>query len=802
MDKDLRLRILLEAVDKAVKPLKGVDKATESLGKKLKATTSELLDLKRAQSDLSKYQRLEKETVDLGLKTTEARRRVAQLRSEISATKAPTEKLRTAYDKARGSVADLERAQKVHAGTLGQVRDRLQAAGVEVHDMANAEQALATKIKATTAAMDGQRQGLKDLATHRSRVAAGKDQFGKWGGRAAGAAAAGIGLEASAGAIGRPMLENAQDAAEFNTVMTTIAQKADLGRAASAAMGDELLGIADRVNQLPADVQAATDVLAGFGLDPRIAVRLTEPIGKVATAYKADMADVGAATFSSIDNLKLPADQAARALDIMAYSGKRGAFELKDMAAAFPSLTASAQALGQRGAPAVADLAAALQIVRKGAGNSEEAATNLDNLLQKIGSPQTAKNFAKMGVNLESEMKKAAKAGKSPIEAITALTNKALKGNLGRIGYLFEDAQVQKALRPLIQNYQEYLDIRRDAANAKGVVDADFADRMIDDAEGLRRFNVQAAETKIALGNTLLPVLTPIIAKVGLAARNFAAWTKEHPKLAKGLAKAAVAGTLIIAVLGAIALVVAPILLIIGAIGAAATALGVTFGAVALTIAGIIAAIVAVVFAVIGLVKGWHKLAPAAHAAFNAVLERVTAFVQGFVQLHVMFFDAGVHLMQGLIGGIRSALGLVKDTIVGAGASVVGWFKEKLGIHSPSRVFSALGGHMMTGLSNGLQAGSKAPLMRVGQIAERLVTGAAMGAAAMTFSAASPAAAAIVAGPGGAAAGGGAPHYEIHVHAAPGMDEKALARLIGLEIDKRERARSAAGRSNLSDRGD
>ncbi|MBO9710685.1 MAG: phage tail tape measure protein [Caulobacter sp.] len=802
MDKDLRLRILLEAVDKAVAPIKAVDKASEALGKKLKATTTELVDLKRAQSDLTKLQRLEKETVDLGLKTTEARRRVAELRSEISASKAPSEKLQAALAKARRTVDDLERSQKQHAGTLGQVRDRLQAAGVELGDMAGAEQRLAAKIKATTATLDGQRRSLKDLATHRARVAAGKEMFGKWGGRAAGAAAAGVGLGASAGAMGRPLFEFGQDAAEFNTVMTTIAQKADLGRAASAAMGDQLLVIADRVNQLPEDVQAATDILAGFGLDPRVAVKLTEPIGKVATAYKADMADVGAATFSSIDNLKLPADQAARALDIMAYSGKRGAFELKDMAAAFPSLTASAQALGQRGAPAVADLAAALQIVRKGAGNSEEAATNLDNLLQKIGSPQTAKNFAKMGVNLEAEMKKAAKAGKTPIEAITTLTNKALKGDLGRLGYLFEDAQVQKAMRPLIQNYQEYLDIRRDAANAKGVVDADFADRMIDDAEGMRKFNVEMAQTKIALGNTLLPILTPLIAKVGAAAKNFGAWTKEHPKLAGALGKIAVIGALIIGVLGAIALVVAPILIVIGAVGSAAAALGVSVGAVVGTIAAIIAAIVAVVFAVIGLVKGWHKLAPIAGAAFQAVQERVVGFLSAFIRLHVLFFQAGAHLMSGLVGGIRSALGLVKDTIVNAGSSVIGWFKAKLGIHSPSRVFAALGGHMMSGLSNGLQAGSKGPMMKVGQIADRLVAGAAMGAAAMTVSAAGPGAAAAPAGSGALPAGGGPARYEIHIHAAPGMDEEALARLVGRVIDRRERARAAAGRSSLADRGD
>jgi hypothetical protein len=40
----------------------------------------------------------------------------------------------------------------------------------------------------------------------------------------------------------------------------------------------------------------------------------------------------------------------------------------------------------------------------------------------------------------------------------------------------------------------------------------------------------------------------------------------------------------------------------------------------------------------------------------------------------------------------------VKGAITGAGEATIGWFKEKLGIHSPSRVFAELGGFTMAGL--------------------------------------------------------------------------------------------------------
>ena len=44
--------------------------------------------------------------------------------------------------------------------------------------------------------------------------------------------------------------------------------------------------------------------------------------------------------------------------------------------------------------------------------------------------------------------------------------------------------------------------------------------------------------------------------------------------------------------------------------------------------------------------------------------------------------------------------------------------------------------------------------------------------------------------------------YSIVVHAAPGMDEQLLARLVAAEVDKRERAAASRSRSALQDGGD
>ncbi|SFB12426.1 hypothetical protein SAMN04515620_11959 [Collimonas sp. OK607] len=171
------------------------------------------------------------------------------------------------------------------------------------------------------------------------------------------------------------------------------------------------------------------------------------------------------------------------------------------------------------------------------------------------------------------------------------------------------------------------------------------------------------------------------------------------------------------------------------------------------------------------------------------------------IKLPAKFSDFGLNIMQGLANGITGALGTVKMAIGGASDSVVGWFKEKLGIHSPSRVFAELGDFTMQGLAIGLQRSQDSPIQQVGGLAKRLTglgVGIAIGAAtmpALAFDTRSPIAP--------RAAGGGivvqGDTITISVTAAPGMDEQAIARAVMLAIEQRDRQKAARMRSSLSD---
>ena len=116
---------------------------------------------------------------------------------------------------------------------------------------------------------------------------------------------------------------------------------------------------------------------------------------------------------------------------------------------------------------------------------------------------------------------------------------------------------------------------------------------------------------------------------------------------------------------------------------------------------------------VTGLIVNWSPLG-AFYQSFATVLSWFG------IELPAKFTDFGANILRGLVNGITSSMGSVKDAISNAGSSTIAWFKEKLGIHSPSRVFAQLGDYTMQGLAVGLDRSEGAPLAKVSSLAQRL----------------------------------------------------------------------------------
>lgn len=302
--------------------------------------------------------------------------------------------------------------------------------------------------------------------------------------------------------------------ASFETKLLDIAQKADLSDTSMAQLGSRIRTMAKDLGRGAGDVAGGMDTLLGMGLKESDALGVLPAITRAATAYGASIEDLSKATMASMDNLKVRVDQMPAAIDAMARSGKEGAFELNDQARYFASLAALGGTLKLKGVEGVAEIASALQVIRKSSGTSEEAATRLSDVFGKMTSPESVKKFGKLGVDIKKNLgiaqKAAEKAGKpfSAIDFIVENLQKATKGDNGKISDIFADKEARLGAIALVDHYKEFVRIRKEAMNSKGEVDKDFIRRSKTFAATVQRFRGAAEELAIAIGERVLPTLT------------------------------------------------------------------------------------------------------------------------------------------------------------------------------------------------------------------------------------------------------------------------------------------------------
>ena len=108
---------------------------------------------------------------------------------------------------------------------------------------------------------------------------------------------------------------------------------------------------------------------------------------------------------------------------------------------------------------------------------------------------------------------------------------------------------------------------------------------------------------------------------------------------------------------------------------------------------------------------------------FGVLTKGFAVIGEFFVDAGFWLYDAGSNLVEGLINGIKSGLGALRDAITGMGASTVGWLKETLGIHSPSRVFMQLGGYVGEGFAGGIAGSSDRVTSAAGDMSDAALAG-------------------------------------------------------------------------------
>ena len=171
---DLKLSVLLSAIDKATAPLRAIAGSSSNTSKALRETRQRLKELEKAQADLKGFRELKAGTQQLATQMNAARSRATELGKAIASTTAPTRAQRREFDAARRQADALGKQYQAQMRRLQAMRTTLTAAGMDTRKLAQHERQLRDAVAASTQQMEAQQRQLQKLTQQQQRMGAAR----------------------------------------------------------------------------------------------------------------------------------------------------------------------------------------------------------------------------------------------------------------------------------------------------------------------------------------------------------------------------------------------------------------------------------------------------------------------------------------------------------------------------------------------------------------------------------------------------------------------------------------------------
>ena len=758
--REMRIRVLMSALDGASGPVKKLAQAASKTARAIKDQKAEIKALQKAQANVESFRKVRAEIGASAKAYRGARDQVAKLKAEYAALERPTRAQKSALHAATNAAEKAKMVYQQQAGRLRTLRHEFRQAGGSARDLGRYEDQLKGKIsRATTEIRDQERalEKLREQQERAHRVRAEHDTLRNRAGNLAGGGAwaigAGVAIEATLGA-------GVKKAISFEDAMGELKKVVEATPAQLKALGDE----ASRISEITPVKREDVALIMAAGAQTGIA---REELGQFAL----DATKVGVA-------LGLTADESGAMMRSWRTSFGYTRKEALGLADAINELTNTrggdpvavgamvsrnasiAKAAGVSGNESAA-LAASMSAVGVG---DDIGGTALKNLLLGMTKGEAATRaqreaFAALGLEATDVARRMQNdAGGAILDVLGKIKQLPEEVQLVRLDQLFGSESLQ-AISPLLgdlDGLRERLALVGDDARIAGSAQREFIAAM-----ELTSNQLGMAQNKVSNGagdgtSGLLADIRELSQFFGDMTASLGRFAEAHPNLAR---IAAVLGAILV-VGGALAVMIAGVMSLMATLAVASLVLNVAFLPIFLTvlaIAGAIAALIAVGYL---LWKNW-----------DWIKGKGAELVTWFQSLPAIFQTIGKAIVQGLANGMKMMLNPLGHVVGLVSKLLPEGVKKTLGIHSPSRVFAKLGGHVMEGLAVGLQRGEGLPLAKIQGTAAALTAAAGVGFAGGFGFQATPA----VARPATAAASGD--NYEVHFHPTPGMNERDLFRM-------------------------
>lgn len=254
---------------------------------------------------------------------------------------------------------------------------------------------------------------------------------------------------------GGTMYAAVKSAAAMETRLARLGIVADKSNEEMRKLNEEIYNIAqNRSINVSADsiISGIEQIVSKTG-DFDAAAENIKNLGLVISATGASGEDAGAMIADLIEKfgIKTP-KELLQTLDVLASQGKAGAFELADLATQGNRVMSAYAGIGRTGKTATAELGALMQIIRKGVGSSEQAATALEAYMRALNDVQTRERLKNSGISLfEADDPTQMRSGVEIMKDVIAKAN----GDISKIGQVFISSEAMRAFSAASLEFQK-----------------------------------------------------------------------------------------------------------------------------------------------------------------------------------------------------------------------------------------------------------------------------------------------------------------------------------------------------------
>ena len=322
MSNNLRLEVLLKAVDQATRPLKSIQTASKTLSGDIRYTQKGLRDLNGQAAKIDGFRKTSAQLAVTGQSLEKAKREAEALATQFKNTERPTRAQAQVLESAKRAAEGLQVKYNSLTESVKRQQRELGAAGINTRNLANDERGLKTRISETTAQLNRQREALAKVSAQQAHLNRVKERYksGKeLAGNTAAAGAAGVGI-ATAGTMAgvkllMPGYDFAQKNSELQAVLGVDKQSPEMQalRKQARQLGDNSAASAD-------DAAAAQIIVAKSGADKDGIVAQTPAILNMSLANKKTMEENAALLIGTKSAFGLADDKASHIADVISMA--------------------------------------------------------------------------------------------------------------------------------------------------------------------------------------------------------------------------------------------------------------------------------------------------------------------------------------------------------------------------------------------------------------------------------------------------------------------------------------------------